>query len=532
MSWKLPQFLFGNREVGASAQANASVSVDNHPWKHPYLTNENIHRFRAYSEQVWTHALAHRERTPRPLNCAFAVNMAQNMYKWAKLANKYEADATLYLNPQDQSAISRPEWEEFDGEYENLLNGGDFLLGNPEIEVGSRFLLAPNDGSELWAAYYPQSPSPLKRALARVAGLLSSRLGRAIRSDSVAVTRLRARAPTVRQNSLLDFQGAYPYFRWAEMLAQHDVTYIASTPFPAYVSGKPYCIFSVGGDLQFDCGRSDDLGRAMRIAFAGAHFIFVSNPHTLGHCRRFGLTNAVYLPYPMDSDHYCPGEGLARKDWVARFGGEVFVLTTARIDRGVKGHTDAFFDMLVSVVTQRPTVRFIFLGWGESAEDFRGRVAALGLQNRLIMLPPVGKQRLIDYYRSCDIVLDQFVYGYYGATALEAAAIGKPVIMKLRTEQYSPLYDGDVAPVLNASTPNEIGNHLLDLIDSPVLRAEIGGKLRQWLVRNHGEQKTVPLMLALLQLAADRVAPPKRWDNPLQEPLTAAEREYHIRCHQ
>ncbi len=322
----------------------------------------------------------------------------------------------------------------------------------------------------------------------------------------------------------------YPNFRFAEQLARHEVIYIASAPFPAYASGKPYCIFSVGGDLQFDAGRTDDYGKAMRLAFASARFILVSNPHTLGHCRRLGFDNAVYLPYPMDTDRYSPGPGAARSEWVERYGGKVFVLTTSRIDAAVKGHSDDFFGAVAEVARARSEVRFLFLGWGAQADSLRARIGALGLANQLIVLPPVGKKRLIDYYRSSDVVLDTFVYGYYGATALEAAATAKPVIMKLRTEHYAPLYRGDVAPVLNASTAAEVREWLLKLADSETLRIESGRALREWIVRTHGEQKTAPLMLALLQLAADRRPAGNRADNPLRVPLSEEEREYHRQC--
>jgi glycosyltransferase involved in cell wall biosynthesis len=149
-----------------------------------------------------------------------------------------------------------------------------------------------------------------------------------------------------------------------------------------------------------------------------------------------------------------------------------------------------------------------------------------------VLLEPVGKKRLIDYYRSCDVVLDHFVYGYYGATALEAAAIGKPVVMKLRADHYAPLYRGDVAPVEQAGTPEEVQTALLGLVDSADRRAERGREMRNWLVRNHGEQKTAPVMLALLQLAADKVRLPRGLDNPLTDPLSADERAYHERCRQ
>jgi glycosyltransferase involved in cell wall biosynthesis len=505
------------------------ASIDNTPWAHPFLTPDRIARFRSYSDTIQAAALAHRQRHPRRLDAAFAVNMAQSMYKWARLADKYGADATLYLHPQDRTAISRPEWEEFDGEFDDVLDGARFLAHH-HATINLHIVEAPNDDDGLGRAVWEGRTLPSwkawsKRTLSLRAPNLALRLQR--HSD---LARLRLRAPTVRFEPLLDLDGMYPYFRWAELLSHHEVIYAASAPFPAYVSGKPYCTFSVGGDLQFDAGRTDDYGEATRRAFASARFILVSNPHTLGHCRRLGFSNAVYLPYPMDTDRYSPAPGHARREWIERFGGNVFVLTTSRIDQAVKGHSEDWFAMIGAVAQVRPDVRFLFLGWGAQADEFRVRIATLGLSQQVIVLPPVGKKRLIDYYRSSDVVLDQFVYGYYGATALEAAATARPVIMKLRTEHYAPLYRGDVAPVLNASTPDAVRGHLLELIDSETRRTEVGSRLREWIVRTHGEQTTAPLMLALLQLAADGQAVNQSADNPLHDPLSPDEREYHRQC--
>jgi glycosyltransferase involved in cell wall biosynthesis len=513
------------------AGASCASSVDREPWRHPFLTAPNIERFRTYSEQVWDFALKHRARAPRRLNCAFAVNMAQNMYKWAKLAAKFGADATLYLNPQDHSAMSRPEWEEFDGQFADPLDGSGFLAQQAGAEFRIPVVEAPNEGTELWQAYHPQVlPTPTRAFLAKAVEGFSSWTSRLILADRAAVAALHSRSPTVLHRPLVELGGAYPYFRWAEMLARHEVTYIASTPFPAYASGKPYCIFSVGGDMQFDCGRNDDYGKAMRMAFAEARFILATNPHTLGHCRRLGLSNAVYLPYPMDSEHYCPGQGRARMDWSSRFGGTVYVLTTSRIDRDVKGYDGAFFETLRKVALERPEVRYVFIAWGSDAQSFRDRIARLGLQDVFIMLEPAGKLRLIDYYRSCDIVLDQLTYGYYGATGLEAAATGKPIIMQLRAEQYAALYRGDAPPMINAASPDELYRNLLALIDDPERRHHAGTALRQWLVRNHGEQKAVPLLLSLLQVAADRIPVPGDCPNPLLDPEHDDERAYHATC--
>jgi hypothetical protein len=139
----------------------------------------------------------------------------------------------------------------------------------------------------------------------------------------------------------------------------------------------------------------------------------------------------------------------------------------------------------------------------------------------------VGKARLIDYYRSCDCVLDQLVYGYYGATGLEALSVGKPVVMRILTEHYDPLYGGDVAPVLNCPTSEAVPARIESLAADPELRARVGAESRAWLVRHHGEAVTVPLMLALLQFTMQRGQVTEELRSPLWDDECPEEVVYH-----
>ncbi len=482
-------------------------SLDERPWNHPYLTSVNIRRFRQYSDSVWRFALDYRGSRPEPFKCAFACNMAQNMYNWARLAQNSGAEAALFPSVMDGTALNSPEWEEFDGEFPDVMDGAAFLRAHPGITLKVPCHRVAFDGSELYSAYQ-----------------------RFIEGDREPLCRLLAQSPGLRHEVLLGYRGFYSYYRLAKTFSEYDVIYAASTPFAAYASGRPYAVFSVGGDLQCDCGRVDDLGRAMQVSFNAARFLMISNPHSLGHSRRLGLTNGVYLPYPIDDSRYCPGEGLSRREWEARFGKGVYVLIAARVDDAVKGYSGEFLKTLVTLTKRCPALRLVFLGWGSNVGDLKKTIEAAGLDKRMILLPPVGKKRLIDYYRSCDIVLDHFVYGYLGATALEAAAIGKPVIMKLRTEQYVPLYEKDTPPVMNADSPEEVGEALLRLVEHEQFRSENGVAMRDWLMRTHGAKRTVPLLLALLRVTADRVPLPPDLVNPLSDPGTEVEKEYHASC--
>jgi glycosyltransferase involved in cell wall biosynthesis len=513
------------------------TSIDNAPWLHPFLNKKQIAEFRSYSEKVWEFAHEHSTKSTEPLDIAFANNMAQNMFKWANMVKMAGNEVTLYLNPQDNTAISRPEWEEYNGEFAELMNASAFLeqcdFEQPEVA----FIVAPNEGSRLWEAYhdaleYHSRATKLRNALLKISSILADLIFPTIRKNRKPdqIARLKLESPGIRHEELLSYDGHYPYYEWAVQLAKHDVIYIASTPFPAYASGQPYCVFAVGGDVQIDCGRADAGGRAMLKSFAQARFLFISNPHVLGHCRRLGLTNGVYLPYPMDTEKYCPGIGEARLKWQKQYGGDCYILVTARIDSGVKGYGVDFLDQAEQIIKQRPSVRFILLGWGSDIQILREGISLRSLNQQILILPTVGKIKLIDYYRSCDIVLDQMVYGYYGATALEAAACGKPVVMKLRSGHYEPLYYGDVAPITQVEGMKDISTVLIDLIDNPDQVVTKGHAMREWLVRNHGQEKTTKLLVSLLRIAADGVPLPEDLHNPLEDVLSIRESIYHMRC--
>lgn len=484
-------------------------SADFEPWRHPCLVAPNFKRFRDYSNAVWAFALEYAASKSDSFSCAFTPNLVQNMYKWAVLAQARGVNASLFLNDMDPMASNYPEWEEFDGEHPDVFDGAGFLAQHPGLPVRVPTFRVTNrpEDNQLLSGYQEFCDGRREPFL-----------------------RLLAQSPEVRYEPLLSYEGFYTYWALTRELSKYDVVFTNNVPFAAYFSGRPYCAYSVGGDLSWDAGRADDWGRALTLTFNAARFLFISNPHTIGYCRRLGLTNGVFLPYPMDDKKYTPGEGKTRREWEAKWGPGTYVLTTARLDAKDKGYDSHFLEMLESVARQRPDVRFVVIAWGNNAKTLKEEVEARELGRHLVFVLPAGKLRLIDYYRSCDIVLDQLVFGYYGATALEAASIAKPIIMKLRTEHYMTLYDQDVMPARNVANTRELERALLDYIDHPDKRARDGAAMREWLLRTHGEDRTMPALLALLRVAADRVPLPKDLQNPLLAPLTKAEELYHEAC--
>ena len=192
-------------------------SIDQTPWSHPCLHSTFIERFRLYSDQIWDVAL--KEYDPdKNLSVAFAVNMAQNMYKWARLNKKYGGDSTLYLHPQDQTVLSLPQWEEYEGQYQDLYDAEGFLEQNDNIPVDVTTKTVPQEISEEF-------------------GQANDLFARGQRRELLAL--LSGHKP-LRRELFFHYPGTYPYFFWSAALSEHDVIYTASSPIAAYFSSRQW----------------------------------------------------------------------------------------------------------------------------------------------------------------------------------------------------------------------------------------------------------------------------------------------------
>ncbi len=107
----------------------------------------------------------------------------------------------------------------------------------------------------------------------------------------------------------------------------------------------------------------------------------------------------------------------------------------------------------------------------------------------LIFFQDVPNKELRFYQAQADIVVDMLTYGFIGATAREAMMLGKPVVCYLRPEwldQMRAEVPGyvDELPVVSA-TPDTVHDVLVDLIDHPEKRREIGRRSRDFAFKWH-----------------------------------------------
>jgi hypothetical protein len=89
-------------------------------------------------------------------------------------------------------------------------------------------------------------------------------------------------------------------------------------------------------------------------------------------------------------------------------------------------------------------------------------------------------------YRDADIVVDQLLAGWYGLFAIEAMAIGKPVVTFLHEEAVRRTEEafGVPVPIVSAS-PDTLVERLRPLVESAELRRRIGAESRAYVERVH-----------------------------------------------
>ena len=101
-----------------------------------------------------------------------------------------------------------------------------------------------------------------------------------------------------------------------------------------------------------------------------------------------------------------------------------------------------------------------------------------GYSIELQLIEKISNERARELYQTADIVAEQFLIGWHGYFAVEAMALGKPVVCFIRKpKEYLP--KDKECPIVNAD-PDNLEDRLKWLIENPQIRAELGKKGRAY----------------------------------------------------
>jgi glycosyltransferase involved in cell wall biosynthesis len=120
-----------------------------------------------------------------------------------------------------------------------------------------------------------------------------------------------------------------------------------------------------------------------------------------------------------------------------------------------------------------------------------------GVPVELVLIEGVPHSRVKDLIAQADLVVDQLLIGWYGGFAVEAMALGKPVLCYLRDEdakRFVPFHNR--IPIVR-TTKETLADDLRSLLRSPSRWDQIGETSRQFVEEWHD-----PLKIARRTIAA------------------------------
>lgn len=181
----------------------------------------------------------------------------------------------------------------------------------------------------------------------------------------------------------------------------------------AHLGKKPLVGYSVGSDLRVVL-KHRILGRIVKYNLKTCDKIIVSTPDLIdiAHTLR---KDVEYLPPPVDKELFHPKP-------ILHHTGKKKVLIASNANWKGKG-TDIAIKAL-SKLEDEIDVSIIAHG-----SDFNKTVElAFSLGLDLKVLPKVPHERMNEYYWNADLIIDQFIGGCPGMTAIEAIACNRPVV--------------------------------------------------------------------------------------------------------
>jgi hypothetical protein len=118
----------------------------------------------------------------------------------------------------------------------------------------------------------------------------------------------------------------------------------------------------------------------------------------------------------------------------------------------------------------------------------------------LELIEGLPNEQARERYKAADIIVDQLKVGWYGVFAIEAMALGKPVVCYLHDDALRRTEDafGVRVPIVNA-TPDTLTERLRPLVESTAERRRIGAASRAYVERLHDVDQIADQLIDIYQ---------------------------------
>lgn len=207
-------------------------------------------------------------------------------------------------------------------------------------------------------------------------------------------------------------------------------------------------------------------------------------PHILKNILRYKVDNIAFLRHPYLLPEPRPGDARA-SDRLRFFHPSHldFKVNDNGQHRNSSKGNDRFLRALLRALDAGLDAECLMLDRGPDRTVARQMIEATPHAQRFVWLPHLNREDFFATMASADIVVDQFDVGGLGGIAVEAMALGKPVLLYL-DQACVPIVYPEPPPVLNAFSEDEIHDRIVTHADRDALAA-LGQDARAWVHRNH-----------------------------------------------
>jgi hypothetical protein len=237
----------------------------------------------------------------------------------------------------------------------------------------------------------------------------------------------------------------------------------------------------------------------------------ITNGDNQAAAERLGLARYRFIPHPVSERRPDqPSADALRATLRARLGAEFLVFHPSRqhwheherhphFEKG----NDFLIHALAAFCQARPAAAAVFVEWGATVAESRRLIAALGIEHRVLWIPPQPGLSLARHMLACDVVADQFYLGAFGSTMPRALYLERPAVIHLDLASHRWCLP-ELPPVINAQAPADIHAGLLKAFDDRAWLASLAGRGRVWYDAYHSN---AVVRRMLLDLYAELLSP-------------------------
>ncbi|WP_434685293.1 glycosyltransferase [Pseudanabaena minima] len=432
------------------------------------------------------------------MKIGFYGGMANNMYVFAKAFVDMGYDVCFIRDRTDKYPFSQPSWEDVSAN-----------LSYSQVAIAAQWT------SEQWTDWEVQQSWQSPHWI----------VDPDHRGTSIGQPQIKCWLHKILFRHLLKYQP-----RWQKILflmQTCDVLLVCGIEgeILAMLSGKPFAMWIHGGDIRTAAGLHPPHApnfrqwiyyqsqlELLRQSFRQTVFAGMQDPtggggHIGDAFKGLRTSRFGHLPIPLKANPRLSYQSRRQtlNELMSRLGlpipqAEFIGFIPSRLDFYWKGH-DRLLEALNRLSKiEREKIHIIASGWGKNYEDIRESIKHNNLENQFTLLPyVVSKPILYKFFASADFVIDQFLMGSYGSSAIEAMSFSTPVMMYINSKNFEK-QGWEPPPVLNANNVNEIYQILRKITTYQISLDELASSTYLWLKRNHSQEVVINQLADKLQL--------------------------------